>query len=268
VTGRGTTVTRRTPAARVRDIGPVFNVLPGQRAAGGAGAGAGIADAPSATYLVSMAALAAVRLVLTRYPPAPASFMQTRHVTADQLRDKDANPAAAAFAFLLNSGAAVGHLMTADVARFDPHDPAAMSADPAALPPAMREYHAWLWSNVCDSTVVHAAQERYRRAMLQPTVAGDHSTRCPSVPHGAQTRPPAPPHCATLSCVRAEARSAPRPTSPTLLRLRTRHEGWRVRRECLGRVSQRPRRSGEPCLQRVASRCARRIRRRTLEKPA
>jgi len=57
VTGRGTTVTRRTPAARVRDIRPVFNVLPGQRGAGG---GADIADAPSAAYLASMAALAAV----------------------------------------------------------------------------------------------------------------------------------------------------------------------------------------------------------------
>jgi len=180
VTGRGTTVTRRTPAARVRDITPVFNVLPGQRGAGG---GAGIADAPSATYLASMAGLAAVRLVLARsaaaYPPAPASFTQTGHVTADQLRDKDANPAAAVFAFLLNSGAAVGHLMTADVARFDPHDPAAMSADPAALPPSMREYHAWLLSNVCDPTVVHVAQEGYRRVMLQPTVAGDGSTRLP-----------------------------------------------------------------------------------------
>jgi len=163
VTGRGTTVTRRTPVARVRDIRPVFNVLPGQRAAGGAGAGAGIADAPSAAYLASMAALTAVRLVLARSaaacPPAPASFTQTEHVTADQLRDKDVNPAAAVFAFLLNVGAAVGHLMTADVARFDPHDPAAMSADPAALPPAMREYHAWLLSNVCDPDVVHAAQE-------------------------------------------------------------------------------------------------------------
>jgi len=57
------------------------------------------------------------------------------------------------FACLLNSGAAVGHLMTADVARFDPHDPVAMSADPAALPPAMREYHAWLLSTVSDLAV-------------------------------------------------------------------------------------------------------------------
>jgi len=70
VTGRGTTLTRRAPAARVRDIRPVFNVLPGQRGAGGAGAGAGIADAPSARYLASMAALAAVRLVLARSVPA------------------------------------------------------------------------------------------------------------------------------------------------------------------------------------------------------
>jgi len=119
VTGRGTTVTYRTPAARVRDIRPVFNVLPGRRVAGGAGAGAGIADAPSATYLASMTALAAVRLVLAlsaaAYPPAPASFMQTGHVTADQLRDEDANPAAAVFSFLLNSGAAVGHLWAASI---------------------------------------------------------------------------------------------------------------------------------------------------------
>jgi len=75
--------------------------------------------------------------------------------------------------------------MTADVARFDPHDPAAMSADPAAMPSAMREYHAWLLSNVCDPAIVHAAQEGYRRAMLQPTVAGDGSTRLRCASHAA-----------------------------------------------------------------------------------
>jgi len=93
-------------------------------------------------------------------------------------------------------------------------------------------------------------------------------TRCPSVPRGVQARPPAPPRCATQSGVRAEARSAPRPTSPNLLRLRTRREGWRARRESLGRVSQRPHRSGEPCLQRVAGHRARRIRRQTSKNPA
>jgi hypothetical protein len=123
-----------------------------------------------------MAALAAARLVLVRSAEGgahtPASFSQTEHVTAAQLDERRSNPAAATFAFLLDSGAVVGHLMTADAARFDPKAPAAMSSDPAELPPNMREYHAWLLSNVGDPATVHDEQEACRRVMRQPGGGG------------------------------------------------------------------------------------------------
>jgi hypothetical protein len=134
--------------------------------------------------LTYMAALAAVRLVLARSTEGgahtPASFSQTGHVTAAQLEERRTNPAAATFAFLLDSGAVVGHLMTADAARFDPTTPAAMSSDPAELPPNMREYHAWLLSNVGDPATVHDAQEAHQRAMRQPTVSGPDTTWLPA----------------------------------------------------------------------------------------
>jgi hypothetical protein len=92
-----------------------------------------------------MAALAAVRLVLARSAEAgahtPASFSQNGHVTAVQLEERRTNPAAATFAFLLNSGAVVGHLMTADATRFGSTAPAAMSSEPAELPPNTHKYH-------------------------------------------------------------------------------------------------------------------------------
>jgi len=113
---------------------------------------------------------------------------------------------------------------------------------------------------------ISAAAARPARA---PCLHGPRrANRCPSVPCGAQARPPAPPQCATLSGVRAKARSTPRPTSPTLLCLRTRREGWRARREFLGRVSQRPHRSGQSCSPCVAGRRARCIRRHTWDQPA
>jgi hypothetical protein len=136
--------------------------------------------APNPDRLTSMAALAAVRLVLARSAEGgahtPASFSQTEHVTAAQLEERRSNPAAATFAFLLDSGAVVGHLMTADAARFDPTVPVAMSSDPAELPPDMREYHTWLLSNVGDPATVHDSQEAYQRTIRQPTVSGPDTT--------------------------------------------------------------------------------------------
>jgi hypothetical protein len=131
-----------------------------------------------------MVALAAVRLVLAPSIEAgahtPASFSQTGHVTTTQLEERRTNPAAATFAFLLNSGGVVGHLMTADAARFDPTAPATMSSDPAELPPNMRGHHAWLLSNVGDPATVHDSQEAYQRAMRQPTVSGPDTTWLPA----------------------------------------------------------------------------------------
>jgi hypothetical protein len=153
------------------DVRPASNraaqVLRTRNLAGG-GSRVGTA-APNLDRLISMAAPVAVRLVLARSIEAgahtPASFSQTEHVTAAQLDERGTNPAAATFAFLLNSGAVVGHLVTADAARCDPISPAAMSSDPAELPPNMREYTTWLLSNVGDPATVHDSQEACRRAM-------------------------------------------------------------------------------------------------------
>jgi hypothetical protein len=138
---------------------------------------------PNLDRLTCMAALAAVRLVLVPSIEAgvrtPASFSLTEHVTVVQLEERRTNPAAARFAFLLDSGAVVGHLMTADAARFDPTSPAAISSDPAELPPNTQEYYAWLLSNVGDPATVHDAQEAYQRAMRQPTVSGPNTTWLP-----------------------------------------------------------------------------------------
>jgi hypothetical protein len=101
-------------------------------------------------------------------------------VTAAQLDERRSNPAAATFAFLLDSGAVVGHLVTADAARFDPTSPAAMSSDPAELPPNMREYHPWLLNNVGDPATVQDSQEAYRHAMRQPTVSGPDTAWLPA----------------------------------------------------------------------------------------
>jgi len=107
VTGRGTTVTRRTPAARVRDIRPVFNVLPGVPEVG---QGSPMRQAPRTWRPWRRWRRCGSCLHGLQRPtrPHPASFTQTGHTTAGQLRDKDVNPAAAVFAFLLNSGAAWG----------------------------------------------------------------------------------------------------------------------------------------------------------------
>jgi hypothetical protein len=166
------TATWRRVAAQSYDVRPVSNqaaqALRARNLAGGSRSRVG-STSPNLDRLISMAALTAVRLVLAPSIEAgaltPASFSQTEHVTVAQLEERRTNPAAATFAFLLDSGAVVGHLMTADAARFDPTSPAAMSSDPAELPPNMREYHTWLLSNVGDPATVHDAQEAYRHAM-------------------------------------------------------------------------------------------------------
>jgi hypothetical protein len=127
------------------DVRPASNrtaqALRARNLAGGARSRMG-SISPNLDRLTSMAALAAVRLVLARSTEAgahtPASSAQSGHVTVAQLEERRTNPAAATFAFLLDSGAVVRHLMTADAARFDPTVPAAMSSDPAELPPNVR----------------------------------------------------------------------------------------------------------------------------------
>jgi hypothetical protein len=120
------------------DVMPASNLaaqaLRARNLAGGARSRMG-STSPNSACPTSMAALAAARLVLARSTEGgahtPASFAQNGHVTAAQLEERGSNPAAATFAFLLDSGAVVGHLVTADAARFDPTVPAAMSSDPA-----------------------------------------------------------------------------------------------------------------------------------------
>jgi hypothetical protein len=170
-------------SAVTHDVRPASNqvvqALRARNLAGGNRSHMG-STSPNLDGLISMAAPAAVRLVLAPSIEAgartPASFSLTGHVTTTQLEERRTNPAAATFAFLLNSGAVVGHLMTADAARFDPTAPAAMSSDPAELPPSMREYHAWLLSNVGEPATAHDSQEAYQRAMRQPTVSGPDTT--------------------------------------------------------------------------------------------
>jgi hypothetical protein len=168
------------------DVRPASNqAAQGLHARDHAGGGSRVGTAePNPACLISMAALAAARLVLARSAEAgahkPVSFAQNGHVTTTQLEVRRTNPAAATFAFLLDSGAVVGHLMTADAARCDPTVPAAMSSDPAELPPNMREYHTWLLSNVGDPATVHDSQEAYRHAMRQPTVSGPDTTWLPA----------------------------------------------------------------------------------------
>jgi hypothetical protein len=132
-------------SAVTHDVRPELNLsaqaLRARNLAGGARSRMG-STSPNLDGLISMAALAAVTLVLARSAEAgadtPASFSQTEHVRAAQLEERRTNPAAATFAFLLDSGAVVGHLVTADAARCDPTVPAAMSSDPGELPPNVR----------------------------------------------------------------------------------------------------------------------------------
>jgi hypothetical protein len=171
-------------SAVTHDVKPASNLvaqaLRARNLACGARSRVGTA-APNLDRLISMAALAAVRLVLARSIEAgshtPASFSQPGHVLLEERR---INPAAATFAFLLDSGAVVGHLVTADAARCDPTSPAAMSSDPAELPPNTQKYRLWLLSNVGDPATVHDSQEAYRHDMRQPTVSGPDTTRLPA----------------------------------------------------------------------------------------
>jgi hypothetical protein len=80
--------------------------------------------------------------------------------------------------------------MTADAARFDPTVAAAMSSDPAELPPDMREYNTWLLSNVGDPATVHDSQEAHQRAMRQPTVSGPDTTWLPACASCGLCTPP------------------------------------------------------------------------------
>jgi hypothetical protein len=116
---------------------------------------------------------------LRRGGRAHACVVRTDRACDGGTEERRTNPAAATFAFLLDSGAVVGHLMTADAVRFNPTAPAAMSSDPAELPPNTQKYHPWLLSNVGDPATVHDSQEAYRRAMRQPTVSGPDTTWLP-----------------------------------------------------------------------------------------
>jgi hypothetical protein len=201
------------------------------RARDHAGGGSRIGTAaPNLDRLISMVALAALRLVLARSAEAgahtPASFSQTGHMTAAQLEDRRTNPAAATFAFLLDSGAVVGRLVTADAARCDPTLPAAVSSDPAELPPNTQKYHTWLLSNVGDPATVHDSQEAYRHAMRQPGGGGGGRGAAPPPRGGPSLNcaardhqpPPPPPPSPPTAAPRPRHHLAPAP--PAALRQR------------------------------------------------